>query len=102
MGRGPIRLLATSDLASVAGHPAWLQFDMLPVVDKAGVFLGVIRHKTIRQLAAARVETPGLGEGFDVALRIADLYWRSVSTLVTGLATATATQRTDGQHRSRR
>lgn len=102
MERQLIRLPAALDLASVAGNPAWLQFDTLPVVDKADVFLGVIRHKTIRQLAEARVGAPGIGDGIDVALRIADMYWKSVSTLVTGLATAAIAQPSDGEYRSRR
>jgi predicted transcriptional regulator len=89
MKRGPQRLAADSDLATVAGNPAWQQFDMMPVVDKRDAFLGVIRHRTLRQLAPTGPESPGPVEIINVAMTIADMYWTSLSILATGFASAT-------------
>ncbi len=102
MSREPIRLRADSGLATVAANPAWQDFDMLPVVDKAGAFLGVIRHKTIRQLADKRETSPDIVGLVDVALRIADMYWRSLSGLAAGVSVAAAAQLNDAEHGLRR
>lgn len=102
MQKQPTRLNANSDLADVAVDPAWLEFDMLPVVDKANAFLGAIRHKTIRQWTDSHGEGPSLVFLLDTALSIADMYWRSVSGLAAGLAVAAAAQRDDRSHESRR
>ncbi|NIN73023.1 MAG: CBS domain-containing protein [Gemmatimonadetes bacterium] len=102
MQRQLIRLPAGSDLATIALNPAWQEFDMLPVVDKAGVFLGVIRHKSIRQLADPRQEGPGLVALIDVTLSIADMYWRSLSGLAAALPPARTARGNEGSGRSRR
>ncbi len=96
------RLAADSDLAAVAGHPAWQQFDMLPVVDKADAFLGVIRHRTIRQLAQIRDKGPGRVDVINLALSIANMYWTSLSILAAGLASARTSQHETGSHGGRR
>lgn len=88
MQRQLTRLTASADLASIALDPAWQEFDMLPVVDKAGMFLGVIRHKIIRRLAGERDAGTDVTTVIDVALGIADLYWKSLSGLAAGLAVA--------------
>jgi magnesium transporter len=92
MQRQLVSLTASLDLAAVAASPAWLKFDMLPVVDNAGVLLGVIRHKTIRQLAAAGESGPGLAGVIDLALNIADMYWTSLSGLAASIAVVAAAQ----------
>lgn len=93
MQRELIRLPARSDLAGIAVDPAWQEFDMLPVVDKADVFLGVIRHKTIRQLAVTGDGGQGLADAIEVAMSIADMYWKSLAGLAAGIAVAAAAQR---------
>jgi magnesium transporter len=102
MQREPTRLPASSDLAGIAVNPAWQEFDMLPVVDKADAFLGVVRHKTIRQLASTVDSGQGLASAIDVALSIADMYWKSLAGLGAGLAVAAAAQRKPVPDRSRR
>jgi len=102
MQRQPTRLRADSDLPSVAAHPAWQDFDMLPVVDKTDAFLGVIRHKTIRQLADSREGGPDVRDLVNVALNIADMYWKSLSGLAAGLSVAAAAQSGVAADRSRR
>lgn len=73
MTEHPIHLEATTDVAAVATHPAWRDFDALPVTDANGRLVGAIRHKTIRRMGAVRgrplVETiVGLSEAYWVGL----------------------------------
>jgi magnesium transporter len=102
MQREPIRLPATSDLAGIAVNKAWQEFDMLPVVDKAGAFLGVIRHKTIRRRASTADGGEVLANAMDLAMSIADMYWKSLAGLAAGIAVAAATQRDAVPDHSRR
>lgn len=45
----------------LVGHPHWQQFPTLPVVDQDGVFLGVLRYRTLRKVIEETVmrRTPG-------------------------------------------
>jgi magnesium transporter len=54
MHRDVMSVPAHGDLAAVMVHPGWRDLDALPVVDAAGVFFGIIRHRTMRQIAAWR------------------------------------------------
>ena len=51
MQRDVVCLRMADSLASVLVHPAWLEFHTLPVLDGKDRFAGVLRHKTLRQLA---------------------------------------------------
>ncbi len=97
----PLRLAADADLALVVMNTAWLQLDMLPVVDKAEAFIGVIRHRTLRQIAQSRRKGPGPADVVNLAMSIADMYWTSLSVLAAGLAAA-GSQREPGSHGGRR
>lgn len=100
MIRDIVNLAAHTDVDTLASHPAWQRLDTLPVVDRSGLFLGVVRHRRIRQiLLTARAEDrSGVGE---VAV-LAELYWISLSNLVAGigemLATSTATREASGRN----
>ena len=70
-------LAANADLAAVVEHPAWRDFDPLPVTDRDGVFVGAIRHQKLRELSAA-----GAGGSFtETLLRLGELYWVGLSTM---------------------
>ena len=85
MHRDVESLPAHADLATVRGHAAWRDLDALPVVDPAGVFFGIIRHTTMRQLAA-----PGTGEETPPMVRtlvsLGELYWTGLSAFLTGVS----------------
>ncbi len=95
-----ISLPAQADLATVAVHPAWREFDALPVVDKAGVFLGVVRHKRIRQIFVTGKDEgiPGLA----MLATLAEWYWTSLSTLMASLAQAAAARSSQTETSTRR
>jgi magnesium transporter len=85
MHRNVVSVPAHADLATVIAHAGWQDLEALPVVDAGGVFFGIIRHRTIRQIAAAGsrearqpvVQTlVGLGE----------LYWTGLSAFLVGMS----------------
>ena len=45
----------------IVGHPHWEQFHTLPVVDQEGIFVGVLRYRTLQQVREETVSrrTPG-------------------------------------------
>lgn len=79
----PVRLDANTDIATVTAHPAWRDFDALPVVDSAGKLVGAIRHKTIRRMSLE-------GEHPVVAtiVGLSELYWTGLSGMLASLAPA--------------
>ncbi len=85
-----VTLAAQNDLATVAAHPAWREFDALPVVDRTGLFLGVVRHKRLRQIfdSATADVIPGLA----ILTTMAEWYWTSLTTLIASLTPAAEVQ----------
>ena len=48
------RFRATSE--SIVAHPAWKRIHALPVVERDGRFVGVIRYESVRQLEGRLLE----------------------------------------------
>lgn len=79
---GNVVFLRTGDsLASAAVHPAWLAYRMLPVLDDAGLFAGVL-------LRAPRSEADGTGlrgnPSDQAAFALGELYGIGLSALMNG------------------
>jgi magnesium transporter len=71
-------LSARSRLTTAAAHPAWRELDTLPVADDAGVLLGMVRHRQLRDVA--QPEAAGTLTGALVSL--AELYWLGLATFL--------------------
>jgi len=84
MIRDVVRLRADSPLVSVMAHPAWRDLDALPVVDAQDLFLGVLRHRRIRQLAQ-RIPASGDDDVRHTLLALGELFWLGLSGLMQGL-----------------
>jgi magnesium transporter len=50
MRERPRALVAQSSLSAIVAHPGWRHYHAMPVVDRDGVLLGVIRYDTARQI----------------------------------------------------
>ena len=50
MVRRVVSLRVRDSLASVQVDPSWLKYRMLPVLDEHGMFAGVLRHYTLREV----------------------------------------------------
>ncbi|HEX6313477.1 MAG TPA: CBS domain-containing protein [Gemmatimonadaceae bacterium] len=81
MRRDVVRLDAHTDLTTVAAHPAWRDFDALPVVDGRGQFVGAIRHRSVRQLIAERGRPM-----MDTIVELSELYWVGLAGMIRSLA----------------
>lgn len=76
-----VALAATAPLASAAAHAGWERAAVLPVLDRGGRLLGVLRRSTLhRALAHTERLPPEAGETTIVGL-LADGYWDAVSGL---------------------
>jgi magnesium transporter len=79
------RIEARDSDRAVVSHPGWQRYSALPVVDAAGVLLGVIRYATFRSMETGDVTRKP--ETWSSAVALAELYWRSSSTFLVGLLT---------------
>jgi magnesium transporter len=73
-----MQLQATAKLATVMSHPAWRDMDAIPVVDRTGVLLGILRHRQLRGLGS-QAGTPGVTS---TLVGLSELYWIGLSSLL--------------------
>jgi len=86
MHRDPVRVPAQSDLATITAHPGWRDLDALPVVDLAGVFFGIVRHRTIRQAAGGAGAQAPVEPVVSALLGLGELYWTGLAALLSSLS----------------
>jgi len=84
------RLSARADRASILAHPGWREFHALPVVDDAGLFLGVIRYETVRRLEEDRGSAGQSANALTTVLTLGELCWRGMSLVLADLASGVA------------
>ncbi len=81
----PVSLRARASLAEAAAHRAWTQLDVLPVVDRGGTFLGVLRRRVLDAARAAPGEAGAAGHAVTgTVLDLADLYWQASTAVFLG------------------
>lgn len=85
MTRTVHRIQAFTPLRELRAHPAWHDLDVLPVVDGAGVLVGIIRHKTLRRIGTESVAAAPAEAGGTVAVGLAycELLARGLVALTT-------------------
>lgn len=86
MHTGAGKLLPSANRETILAHPDWRIYPELPVVDQAGVFLGLISYQVVRRLedevqASAR-STPLS----DAGKALGELYWVGMSAFIKGAA----------------
>ena len=85
MRPNPVSLRARASLAEAAAHRAWTQLDVLPVVDRGGTFLGVLRRRVLDAARAAPGEDGAAGHAVTgTVLDLADLYWQASTAVFLG------------------
>lgn len=70
-----IQFQAGTKIASTVSHPAWHDMDAVPVVDRSGVLVGILRHRHLRGLAARPADSRLTG----TLLGFSELYWLGLS-----------------------
>lgn len=86
MHREVVTVSAHADLATVMGHPGWRELDALPVVDGAGVFFGIIRHRMMRQIAGR--DDQQVQPMVRTLVSLGELYWTGLSAFLAGVNAA--------------
>jgi magnesium transporter len=81
-----IRVPARLSGAELQRHRAWRDLDALPVVDRKGVYLGAIRHKTLRERGEPVSTVAGAASPLSGFLDLTELYWTGLSAVVAALA----------------
>jgi hypothetical protein len=71
-------------MTTILAHPAWRDLDALPVVDAAGVFFGIVRHRTIRQLTG-QVTGDAVEPMVGALVNLGELYWTGMSAFLAGV-----------------
>ena len=79
-------LSADAPLASVFAHPGWRTYDALPVVDHDGRFLGVLRHRRMRQLREEEAPASGDDRAVRTVMALGEVYWLGLCGLLQGIA----------------
>lgn len=79
---------AFAPLATLWNHPAWLDVDVLPVVDATGALVGVLRHRELRRRLATASPSGAAAPAADGALALGtaycDLLARALVSVTTG------------------
>ncbi len=83
---GPIALRARGGLRQTSLMEAWQRFDVLPATDRRGVFLGAVRRAALLRAIADRDGPAPEDDLGDLALDLAELYWRTASFFLVGPA----------------
>lgn len=82
MRPAPIVLSARAAIQTVTNHPAWLTHDSLPVVNRDGVFLGVLqRSKVMAGEQQLLTEVAERNELATTRAALADIFWIGVGAL---------------------
>lgn len=81
MRREVVRVPAQADARWLMMHPAWRDLDAIPVVDAGGVFLGIVRHRTMRQIAGA-VAGEDASPLMQTLVNLGELYWSGLSAFL--------------------
>lgn len=78
----PVALPARTRLHEAVHNPHWERFDMLPVVDRRGIFLGVVRRNNLQSAVQGEGASAARVDVTDLALDLADLWWQTASAFL--------------------
>lgn len=84
-------LAADSSLDAIFVHPGWRLYDAMPVLGPDRRFLGVIRHRRMRQLLEARQGGATARPAVSTVMALGEIYWVGLCGLLQGIA-AVATE----------
>jgi len=96
MRREVMTLPALAGRAAIVEHPGWREVHALPVVDEKGMFLGVLRYKTLRQLERESA-APQISGGLAAVLTLGELYWVGLAGMLSDLASPGSAPRPAGK-----
>ncbi len=90
MKESVMRVADRAPLTALMAHPGWRDFHALPVVSDHGVFVGMVRHKTLRRLME-QTESERGPAGLETLLALGELYWTGLVELFGGMSSGPRT-----------
>ena len=82
-------LSARAPLQSVASHPAWMTHDSLPVINRNGVFQGVLRRSRVIQEKESLIgDIVERNEQITTRAALADIFWLAIGAMLIGTGRA--------------
>jgi magnesium transporter len=92
----PVVLNARAALQTVTNHPAWLTHDSLPVVNREGLFQGVLaRSRVMTEEQHLLTEVAEHNELTTTRAALADIFWLGVAALFTANSDMTKQRKTE-------
>ncbi|MDT3777550.1 CBS domain-containing protein [Nitrospira sp. MA-1] len=82
---------ASANALDIVAHPAWAQYDSLPVIDQDHTFIGALRHRTLRKFLLSRSAEYQPAFLSDALLQLWEAYSLSGIGLMTALGDALST-----------
>jgi magnesium transporter len=89
-------LAADAPLDSVFAHPGWRTLDAMPVVDAERRFLGVLRHRRMRELQESRQSQGGDDRAVRTVMALGEIYWLGLCGLLQGIASTATDAASEG------
>lgn len=78
-----VSISARSRLAHIQHHKEWKYNDMLPVVDRNGLFIGVLKRSVMLDVLSRNIEiTQHQDDAANTALVVAELFWNTCTDLL--------------------
>lgn len=78
-----VSISARSRLAHIQHHIEWKYNDMLPVVDRNGLFIGVLKRSVMLDVLSRNIEiTKQHDNAANTALAVAELFWNTCTDLL--------------------
>jgi magnesium transporter len=89
-------IAAGATIDAVVVHPGWRDLDALPVLGEDRRFLGVLRHRRVRQLVERGQPTAGDDRAVRTVMALGEIYWLGLCGLLQGIS-ATASEPASGK-----
>lgn len=88
MNRRVVTLSAGTSTEELLKHPHWRQFHTMPVLDREGIFLGVLRYRTLRKVEEEAFPSAAPGSLSQALISLWELYALAGIRVMTDVAGA--------------
>jgi hypothetical protein len=70
---------------AILNHPGWRTFHKIPVTEKGGLLVGIIRYKTLRKLEGIYIGPPLEKTALEFTFRLGEVYWVGIAAMIQSL-----------------
>jgi len=80
------RLSASASREDLAASPYWRHYHRLPVIDRHGTLVGLVRYETMRRVQDESRNVTEAGSGLSAIMALGELYWAGLAGILSGMA----------------